>query len=336
MAKVMASSDAAAAALPSSVDLPARRQGTRVDGRAGVVASQTLSLQDEPCRLTGPFTSPFASETTLRTRSTRRTQVSAMCTTSVVHAFLLTQSLHTRVRGLAPEPRSHRGSGGCRGRAARARGAGQHRAFQSRGARVDVSTFFCRCPRRPIPDPATPRRYGRVDPRPQQPSYSREELERMRKAEDRDKLLPLASAQDKAWAEISVPQGLGSESAPSAGHPAAIKWRQTQSHVEVSMSVYVCLPGCNASWASSSAEIRPAPPSSQTSLCSCMRRFSFCSPLTSPRFRSHRAPFRSGPGVTTSYRASCGGRSRQRRAPGPSGCAANMLLARGIPARSVA
>ncbi|KAL6777062.1 hypothetical protein ACKKBF_B20070 [Auxenochlorella protothecoides x Auxenochlorella symbiontica] len=73
--------------------------------------------------------------------------------------------------------------------------------------------------------------YGRLEPKPAAPSFSAEELERMFEAAEAAK----ASARralpcSKAYAAIDVPEGMGSDA-------GGYKWRQSQTHVEVFVSL---------------------------------------------------------------------------------------------------
>lgn len=70
--------------------------------------------------------------------------------------------------------------------------------------------------------------YGRADPKPLPPTYSPEDLKKMRAAEETAHLTcgRVPTPTDRAWAEIGVAEGLGLDC-------GAYKWSQTQAQVEV-------------------------------------------------------------------------------------------------------
>lgn len=74
--------------------------------------------------------------------------------------------------------------------------------------------------------------YGRLEPKPAAPSFTDEDMSRMRSAQEQQALdARLLSTQELAWKALAVPQDLGVDC-------QTYKWRQNQSHVEL----YVKLP----------------------------------------------------------------------------------------------
>ena len=75
--------------------------------------------------------------------------------------------------------------------------------------------------------------YGRSDPKPLPPSYSPEDLKKMKRAEEARLLTQsqAATPEDKSWSQISLPPNLGRDC-------GAYKWTQTQAQV----TIFVRLP----------------------------------------------------------------------------------------------
>ena len=90
--------------------------------------------------------------------------------------------------------------------------------------------------------------YGRLNPKPAEPTYTPEEIQKMQLVEEAEKRhRQLVSERDKVWEDITVDQELGLDcsnggAGSGGGGGLPYKWNQNQSYVEIHVQLPASIP----------------------------------------------------------------------------------------------